>query len=61
MRRVLQRVALGGIALLVLIQLVPYGRAHEDPHATRETRFYKASAQRLFDAACSDCHSDHTS
>jgi hypothetical protein len=46
---------------LALIQLVPYGRAHEDPHATREAQFANADTRRLFDGACADCHSDHTS
>jgi mono/diheme cytochrome c family protein len=61
MRRLFTRVALGAIAVLLLIQLVPYGRAHQDPRATREARFASASTQRLFDSACADCHSDHTS
>ncbi len=61
MRKVFKRVALGVIALLVLIQLVPYGRAHKDPRATREARFSSPTTQRLFNAACADCHSDHTS
>jgi len=46
--------------VLAVIQLGPYGRAHEDPRATREARFTSASTQRLFDGACADCHSDHT-
>jgi hypothetical protein len=61
MRALLKRVGLGAIALLVLIQLMPYGRAHKDPAPTREARFSDASTQRLFDGACGDCHSDHTS
>jgi hypothetical protein len=47
--------------LLALIQLVPYGRAHKDPTPTREARFHDARTQELFDGACADCHSDHTS
>jgi hypothetical protein len=54
-------VALGALALLALIQLVPYGRAHKDPSPTRQVRFSSAGTQRLFDGACADCHSDHTS
>jgi mono/diheme cytochrome c family protein len=61
MWRTLTRAALGLLALLVVVQLVPYGRAHTHPHATREARFATASTQRLFDGACADCHSDHTS
>ena len=54
------RIALGVAATLALIQLVPYGRAHRDPRATRVARFADAKTQRLFDGACADCHSDHT-
>jgi mono/diheme cytochrome c family protein len=61
MWRVVTRVALGAIAVLALIQLVPYGRAHEDPRPTRQVRFADGNTQRLFDGACADCHSDHTS
>lgn len=60
-RTVLKRVALGAIALLALIQLAPYGRAHDDPTPTREVRLPDAETQKLFDGACADCHSDHTS
>ena len=59
--RLIKRAALAGIVLLLLIQLVPYGRAHQDPHPTREARFANPTTQRLFDGACADCHSDHTS
>lgn len=52
--------ALGAIAAVVLIQLIPYGRAHDDPSGTREARFADDGTQRLFDAACADCHSDRT-
>ena len=61
MRTALKRASLGLVALLALIQLVPYGRAHSDPAASREVRFSNARVQRLFDGACADCHSDHTS
>lgn len=52
--------ALGAIAVFVLIQLIPYGRAHDDPSGTREAQFANAGTQRLFDGACADCHSDRT-
>jgi mono/diheme cytochrome c family protein len=60
-RRALKLGSLGLVALLVLIQLVPYGRAHSDPSPSRQVRFSSAGVQRLFDGACADCHSDHTS
>jgi mono/diheme cytochrome c family protein len=60
-RTALKRASVGLVALLALIQLVPYGRAHSDPAASQEVRFSNARVQRLFDGACADCHSDHTS
>jgi mono/diheme cytochrome c family protein len=59
--RVVRLTAIGLAALFVVAQLVPYGRAHKDPKPTRQVRFASASTQRLFDGACADCHSDHTS
>ena len=61
MRRALRPGAIGLIVLLILIQLVPYGRAHSDPSPSQSVRFSSAATQRLFDGACADCHSDHTS
>jgi hypothetical protein len=60
-RRVFKLGSLGVLVLLVLIQLVPYGRAHTDPKASQQVRFSDARVQRLFNGACADCHSDHTS
>jgi mono/diheme cytochrome c family protein len=55
-----RRVLLGLLALLVLIQLVPYGRDHADPRATQRARWQSARAEKLFSGACGDCHSDNT-
>jgi Haem-binding domain len=63
-RRTLRRYALWtaavGIGGLLLIQAVPYGRAHDNPTPSREARWPGARAQTLFGSACADCHSDHT-
>ncbi|MEA2125946.1 MAG: hypothetical protein QOI80_2728 [Solirubrobacteraceae bacterium] len=56
-----RRVLLGLLALLVLIQLVPYGRDHADPRATQPVDWRSARAEKLFAGACADCHSDKTS
>jgi mono/diheme cytochrome c family protein len=61
LRTALFRVAVAGIALLAVIQIVPYGRAHDDPAATRQARFSDPKTQAVFDGACADCHTDHTS
>jgi hypothetical protein len=51
-----------GIVLgaLLLIQAVPYGRAHANPKPTREARWSDPAARAVFKDACADCHSDHT-
>ena len=59
-RRLAFRIGLGLGALLLLIQLVPYGRDHSDPKATQLARLPNAHGEQLFEHACADCHSDHT-
>jgi Haem-binding domain len=58
--RIARRIALGLLAFLVILQLVPYGRDHADPRATRELRFDSSRTAELFTAACGACHSDRT-
>lgn len=48
------------VAVLVLIQLVPYGRAHDNPSVTGEPNWDSARTAQLFDDACADCHSNVT-
>jgi Haem-binding domain len=53
----------GGVALvglLVVIQLVPYGRDHTNPPVTREVRWDSARTRELAAGACFDCHSNLT-
>jgi mono/diheme cytochrome c family protein len=59
-RRWAIRIVIGLVALFLLAQAVPYGRAHDNPRPTRELRFDSARTERLFNAACGDCHSDRT-
>lgn len=66
MRRLRTRIGLigtilvGGLGLLLLAQLVPYGRSHAQPRATRPVAFPSPRAHQLFVQACGDCHSDRT-
>lgn len=46
-------------ALVLVIQVVPYGRDHGDPPGGVPD-LGSASADRLFDDACADCHSNDT-
>jgi mono/diheme cytochrome c family protein len=59
-RRWLRRcvVALG--VLFVVIQIVPYGRSHANPAATKEPSWDSPQTRRLFMNACGDCHSNAT-
>lgn len=51
---------LGALALLLLIQLVPYGRAHADPPVTQAAQWPPGPAESLFQSSCGDCHSNMT-
>jgi len=52
--------ALGLLALLLAIQLVPYGRDHANPAPTKQVELADAAQRDVFRAACGDCHSYHT-
>jgi mono/diheme cytochrome c family protein len=47
-------------ALLLLIQLVPYGRNHSNPPLVREPAWDSPQTQQLAQRACYDCHSNET-
>ncbi len=51
---------LGGLVLLLLIQLVPYGRAHANPAVTQAAQWPPGQAQDIFQSSCGDCHSNMT-
>lgn len=59
-KRRLSWTAGGLLALFVLIQLVPYGRSHENPPVTQAMTFPSSSSQAIFSDACADCHSNLT-
>lgn len=48
------------VALFVLVQLVPYGRAHNNPPVVQEPTWTSAETRELAVAACFDCHSNET-
>lgn len=51
---------LGGLALAVLIQLVPYGRDHTNPEIVREPEWDSPTTREIFFRTCKDCHSNET-
>jgi len=51
---------IGAFALFVLIQLVPYGRAHANPPVVQEPQWDSPETRELMQRACFDCHSNET-
>ncbi len=50
----------GSVAVLLLIQLIPYGRAHDNPPVLAEPAWDSPSTRSLAVRACYDCHSNET-
>ncbi len=46
--------------LFVIIQLVPYGRAHDNPAVVAEPAWDSVATRQLAERACFDCHSNQT-
>jgi hypothetical protein len=60
MKRILSFVILGLVAMGLLIQLVPYGRDHNNPPVKIEPPWDSPQARALAQRACFDCHSNQT-
>jgi hypothetical protein len=50
----------GAIAIFLLIQLIPYGRSHENPPVTGEPNWNSDGTRQLTQDACFSCHSNET-
>jgi hypothetical protein len=48
------------LALLLLIQLVPYGKDHSNPPVVLDAPWASAQAREVAVRACYDCHSNET-
>ncbi|APF17230.1 cytochrome c [Caldithrix abyssi DSM 13497] len=46
--------------IIIGIQLVPYGRDHDNPPVVREPNWDSPKTRALFFRACADCHSNQT-
>ncbi len=46
--------------LVVVLQVVPYGRNHTNPPVTAEPQWDSAQTRALFSRACADCHNNQT-
>ena len=60
MKRILRRSLIVLLVLLVAIQLVPYGRSHDNPPVTGEPSWDSPATRALAQRACFDCHSHET-
>lgn len=63
MRRWLKRIGIVLGSLIVLfgvMQVIPYGRTHENPPTRKEPHWDSPRTRELAERACFDCHSNHT-
>jgi mono/diheme cytochrome c family protein len=62
MKMIHRLLALGGglLGLLLVIQLVPYGRDHRTPPTTGLVQWDSPRTEELAQRACADCHSNDT-
>lgn len=50
----------GAMLVFAAIQLVPFGRDHQNPPVTGEPSWDSPATKKLFFRACRDCHSNET-
>jgi len=55
-----RKLGLGAAGLFVLMQLVPFGREHDNPPVTQEPAWDSPETRALAVRACFDCHSNQT-
>ncbi len=55
-----KKILIGLAGLLVVIQVVPYGRDHSNPPVAAEPAWDSPRTRELAAAACFDCHSNET-
>lgn len=60
LKTILRRVAIAVVALLIIIQFVPYGRNPANPPSRVEPPWDSAETRSLAKRACFDCHSNET-
>lgn len=60
LKKVLVIAAVALVAAFAVIQLVPYGRAHDNPRVVAEPAWDQQATRALAVRACFDCHSNET-
>ena len=58
--KIVRILLLAGLVLFGLIQLVPYGRNHQNPPVVQEPTWADADTRVIAQRACFDCHSNET-
>lgn len=56
----MKKIVLTITILLVVIQLIPYGKDHTNPSVQAEPQWDSPRTRELFIRACGDCHSNET-
>jgi len=56
----MKKILLTLIALLIVIQFIPYGKDHTNPQIVAEPKWDTPKTRELFMKACVDCHSFET-
>jgi hypothetical protein len=59
-RRNVARAALALMALVILIQFIPYGRDHANPPRREEPNWDRPATRDTFMRVCKNCHSNET-
>ncbi|MCB0007971.1 MAG: heme-binding domain-containing protein [Anaerolineales bacterium] len=60
LKRILMLIPVAIVGGFLLIQLVPYGRNHDNPAVTSEPNWDSPETRELAKTACFDCHSNET-
>jgi hypothetical protein len=60
LRKIFKFIFIGLAGLLLVIQLVPYGRDHSNPPVVQEPDWDRPRTRELAVRACFDCHSNET-
>jgi hypothetical protein len=60
MKKWLLWIVIGGAALLLVAQVVPYGRNHKNPPVTKSITWDSPRTEQIAVGACYDCHSNLT-
>lgn len=58
--KIIAIVVVVGLVVFVLIQFIPYGKAHTNPPVTSELAWDSQQTRDLAQKACFDCHSNET-